>query len=85
MTPGGVLEIYCCKSFNSPVSSTSWIFLPIASPMPFMEVTLAMGISPMGVGSFSRVKAAMEYDFVLKEFSPWMSISLERRLNRSAI
>ncbi len=23
MTPGGVLEIYCCKSLNSPVSRIS--------------------------------------------------------------
>ena len=72
-------------SLNSPVSRISAIFLPIASPIPRMEVIFAGGNSAMGEGSFSSVKAATEYDFVLKEFSPWMSMSLERRLNFSAI
>ena len=31
------------KSLNSPVSRISWIFLPIASPMPLMEVIFVGG------------------------------------------
>ena len=61
------------------------IFWAMASPMPLIEVNFSAGISVRGVGNFSMVKAAEEYDFDLKLFSPWMSMSLERRENWSAM
>jgi hypothetical protein len=50
-----------------------------------MDIIFSRGMALSSSVNLSMLNDAAAYDFILKGFSPWMSISLERREKFSAI